>query len=201
VARNSRSTRIKGAPFRKLTISSEAYPVLCGSAFKNKGVQPMLDAVIDYLPSPLGCASCRRAMPLARRTRRSSAILRPTRPFAAALAFKGRHAPVLRQSSPMSACTRAKVDSGAQVINATKGQERSGWGKLFQMHSNKENPVETASARPHLRGDRPEGHHHPVTPLSDSNNQVRAWSRLTFPDPVIEVAHRAQGPRSDQRRS
>src|SRR6185437_11139692 len=43
---------IKGA-VRKLTISSEAYPVLCGSAFKNKGVQPMLDAVIDYLPSPL----------------------------------------------------------------------------------------------------------------------------------------------------
>ena len=43
---------IKGA-LRKLTISSQAYPVLCGSAFKNKGVQPMLDAVIDYLPSPL----------------------------------------------------------------------------------------------------------------------------------------------------
>ena len=43
---------IKGA-IRKLTINSEIYPVLCGSAFKNKGVQPMLDAVIDYLPSPL----------------------------------------------------------------------------------------------------------------------------------------------------
>src|SRR3712207_7010725 len=43
---------IKGG-LRKLTISSEAYLVLCGSAFKNKGVQPMLDAVIDYLPSPL----------------------------------------------------------------------------------------------------------------------------------------------------
>jgi len=41
------------AGIRQLTVSSEAYPVLCGSAFKNKGVQPMLDAVVDYLPSPL----------------------------------------------------------------------------------------------------------------------------------------------------
>ena len=52
-----------------------------------------------------------------------------------------------------------KVDSGAQVINATKGKKER-LGKLFQMHSNKENPVETAVGRPHLRGDRPEGHHH-----------------------------------------
>ena len=47
---------IKGA-IRKLTVNSELYPVLCGSAFKNKGVQPMLDAVIDYLPSPLDVES------------------------------------------------------------------------------------------------------------------------------------------------
>ena len=51
------------------------------------------------------------------------------------------------------------VESGSQVINATKGKKER-LGKLFQMHSNKENPVERASRRAHLRGDRPQGHHH-----------------------------------------
>ena len=51
---------IKGA-IRKMTVNSELYPVLCGSAFKNKGVQPMLDAVIDYLPSPLDIGEAVRA--------------------------------------------------------------------------------------------------------------------------------------------
>ena len=67
---------IKGA-IRKLTINSEAYPVLCGSAFKNKGVQPMLDAVIDYLPSPLDVPPLSGMRP-ARKTSRSSASRRPT---------------------------------------------------------------------------------------------------------------------------
>ena len=57
------------AGIRKLTVTSELYPVLCGSAFKNRGVQPMLDAVVDYLPSPAGRARHDRAT--SRATRRS----------------------------------------------------------------------------------------------------------------------------------
>ena len=67
---------IKGA-LRKLTITSEAYPVLCGSAFKNKGVQPMLDAVVDYLPSPLDVPPA-TGHARARRTRSSSGSRRQT---------------------------------------------------------------------------------------------------------------------------
>ena len=70
---------IKGA-LRKLTISSEAYPVLCGSAFKNKGVQPMLDAVIDYLPSPLDMPPAIGHAP-GKEDERSCASRRPTSRF------------------------------------------------------------------------------------------------------------------------
>lgn len=65
------------AAIRKLTIASEIYPVLCGSAFKNKGVQPMLDAVVDYLPSPLDVPPATGHAP-ATRTKRSSGTRPPT---------------------------------------------------------------------------------------------------------------------------
>ena len=133
---------IKGA-IRKLTINSEIYPVLCGSAFKNKGVQPMLDAV-DRLPAvAAGRAGGRAATPPARRTRRSSASRSTDEPFSA-LAFKVATHPFFGKLTYVRVYS-GKVDSGAQVINATKGKKER-LGKLFQMHSNKENPVETASA-------------------------------------------------------
>ena len=130
---------IKGA-IRKLTVNSEIYPVLCGSAFKNKGVQPMLDAVIDYLPSPLDVESVTGTCPGKEDV---EVIRKPStdEPFSA-LAFKVATHPFFGKLTYVRVYS-GKVDSGAQVINATKGKKER-LGKLFQMHSNKENPVETA---------------------------------------------------------
>jgi elongation factor G len=172
---------IKGA-IRKLTINSEIYPVLCGSAFKNKGVQPMLDAVVDYLPSPLDVPPAVGHAP----GREDEEVVRHANtddPFAA-LAFKIASHPFFGKLTYIRVYSGA-VDSGSQVINATKGKKER-LGKLFQMHSNKENPVEKASA----------GHIYAVIglkdtttgdTLSDPNHQVVLES-MTFPAPVIEVA-------------
>ena len=172
---------IKGA-LRKLTISSQAYLVLCGSAFKNKGVQPMLDAVIDYLPSPLDVPP---AVGHAPGKEDVEVIRKPSvdEPFSA-LAFKVATHPFFGKLTYVRVYSGV-VESGSQVINATKGKKER-LGKLFQMHSNKENPVEKASA----------GHIYAVIGLKDTttgdtlcdpNDQVVLES-MTFPDPVIEVA-------------
>ncbi|OLP01763.1 translation elongation factor G [Mycolicibacterium porcinum] len=172
---------IKGA-IRKLTVSSELYPVLCGSAFKNKGVQPMLDAVIDYLPSPLDVESVKGHVP----GKEDEEVLRKPsvdEPFAA-LAFKIAVHPFFGKLTYVRVYS-GKVESGAQVINATKGKKER-LGKLFQMHANKENPVESASA----------GHIYAVIGLKDTTtgdtlcdpNQQVVLESMTFPDPVIEVA-------------
>ncbi|WP_454788653.1 elongation factor G [Mycolicibacterium lutetiense] len=172
---------IKGA-IRKLTVNSELYPVLCGSAFKNKGVQPMLDAVIDYLPSPLDVESVKGHVP----GKEDEEILRKPstdEPFAA-LAFKIAVHPFFGKLTYVRVYS-GKVESGAQVINATKGKKER-LGKLFQMHANKENPVESASA----------GHIYAVIGLKDTTtgdtlcdpNQQVVLESMTFPDPVIEVA-------------
>ncbi|MBF6342237.1 elongation factor G [Nocardia cyriacigeorgica] len=172
---------IKSA-IRKMTVSSELYPVLCGSAFKNKGVQPMLDAVVDYLPSPLDVESVQGHVPGNEEeviSRKPSA----DEPFAA-LAFKIAVHPFFGKLTYIRVYS-GKVDSGAQVINATKGKKER-LGKLFQMHSNKENPVPVVSA----------GHIYAVIGLKDTttgdtlcdpNNQIVLES-MTFPDPVIEVS-------------
>ncbi|KZM70677.1 elongation factor G [Nocardia terpenica] len=172
---------IKGA-IRKLTVNSELYPVLCGSAFKNKGVQPMLDAVIDYLPNPLDDGGTDGHVP----NKEDEIIHRDadvTAPFAA-LAFKVATHPFFGKLTYIRVYS-GKVDSGAQVINSTKGKKER-LGKLFQMHSNKENPVTEAQA----------GHIYAVIGLKDTTtgdtlcdpqSQIVLES-MTFPDPVIEVA-------------
>ena len=170
------------AAIRKLTINSEAYPVLCGSAFKNKGVQPMLDAVIDYLPSPLDVPPAVGHVP----GKEDEEVTRKPstdEPFSA-LAFKVASHPFFGKLTYVRVYS-GTIESGHQVINATKGKKER-LGKLFQMHSNKENPVERASA----------GHIYAVIglkdtttgdTLSDINDQIVLES-MSFPDPVIEVA-------------
>jgi elongation factor G len=172
---------IKGA-IRKLTISSQLYPVLCGSAFKNKGVQPMLDAVIDYLPSPLDVPSIVGSDP---RDEEKKITREPKAdgPFSA-LAFKVMTHPFFGRLTYIRVYS-GKCDSGAQVINSTKDRKER-IGKMFQMHANKENPVDFATA----------GHIYAVIGLKDTttgdtlcdpDNQVVLES-MTFPKPVISVA-------------
>ena len=172
---------IKGA-IRKLTVTSQLYPVLCGSAFKNKGVQPMLDAVIDYLPSPLDVPAVeghdvRDEEKIIRREPKS------TEPFAA-LAFKVMTHPFFGRLTYIRVYS-GQASQGDQVLNATKDRNER-IGKLFQMHANKENPVETVTA----------GHIYAAIGLKDTTtgdtlcdkaNPVVLES-MTFPEPVISVA-------------
>ncbi|MFF2053040.1 elongation factor G [Leifsonia sp. NPDC058194] len=172
---------IKGA-IRKLTVNSEIYPVLCGSAFKNRGVQPMLDAVIDYLPSPLDVPAIEAHDP----RDEEKVILRhadATEPFSA-LAFKVAVHPFFGRLTYVRVYS-GRVDSGAAVVNSTKGKKER-IGKIFQMHANKENPVDFVTA----------GNIYAVIGLKDTttgdtlcdpDNQVVLES-MTFPEPVIEVA-------------
>ena len=172
---------IKGA-IRKMTVTSQLYPVLCGSAFKNKGVQPMLDAVIDYLPSPLDVPAVeghdvRDEEKIVRREPKS------TEPFAA-LAFKVMTHPFFGRLTYIRVYS-GQASQGDQVLNATKDRNER-IGKLFQMHANKENPVDTVTA----------GHIYAAIGLKDTTtgdtlcdkaNPVVLES-MTFPEPVISVA-------------
>jgi elongation factor G len=170
------------AGIRALTISSQVYPVLCGTAFKNKGVQPMLDAVIAYLPSPVDVP------PMVGHDVRNEEIEIVRKPDASepfsALAFKVAAHPFFGKLTYVRVYS-GHVASGSTVVNATKGKKER-IGKLFQMHSNKENPVEAATA----------GHIYAMIGLKDTttgdtlcdpNEQILLES-MTFPDPVIEVA-------------
>ncbi|KGM14566.1 elongation factor G [Cellulomonas bogoriensis] len=170
------------AGIRKLTVSSEAYPVFCGSAFKNKGVQPMLDAVIDYLPTPLDVASV-SGHAVGNEDEVITRDPSTSEPFSA-LAFKVATHPFFGKLTYVRVYS-GKVPSGAQVVNSTKGKKER-IGKLFQMHSNKENPVEEAIA----------GHIYAFIGLKDVTTgdtlcdpakQVVLES-MTFPEPVIDVA-------------
>ncbi|WP_349898765.1 elongation factor G [Parafrigoribacterium soli] len=170
------------AGIRKLTVASEIYPVLCGSAFKNRGVQPMLDAVIDYLPNPLDVPAIQGTDP---RDEEKVIERHPDakEPFAA-LAFKVAVHPFFGRLTYIRVYS-GHLDSGGAVTNSTKGKKER-IGKIFQMYANKENPVDSVTA----------GHIYAVIGLKDtttgdtlcdSNNQVVLES-MTFPEPVIEVA-------------
>jgi elongation factor G len=170
------------AGIRKLTVAGDAFPVLCGSAFKNKGVQPMLDAVIDYLPSPLDVPSIDgHAVGDAEKVVERHADA--SEPFSA-LAFKVATHPFFGKLFYVRVYS-GKVASGAQVYNATK-EKKERIGKMFQMHSNKENPVEEASA----------GHIYAFIGLKDVTTgdtlsdpaQPVVLESMDFPEPVISVA-------------
>jgi len=172
---------IKGA-IRKLTVTSTLYPILCGSAFKNKGVQPMLDAVIDYLPSPLDVPAVeghdvRDEEKIVKREPKS------TEPFAA-LAFKVMTHPFFGRLTYIRVYSGA-ANQGDQVLNSTKDKKER-IGKLFQMHANKENPVESVTA----------GHIYAAIGLKDTTTgdtlcdiaSPVVLESMTFPKPVISVA-------------
>jgi elongation factor G len=166
---------------RAVTVTGEAYPVICGSAFKNKGVQPMLDAVIAYLPAPTDVPPVNGVLldgetPVQRHATTDE-------PFSA-LAFKIAAHPFYGKLTYVRVYS-GKLAQGAQIINSTKDRKER-IGKLLQMHSNKENPVDEARA----------GHIYAVVGLKDTTtgdtlcdpqNPVILES-MTFPEPVISVA-------------
>ncbi len=170
------------AGIRKLTVSDEAYPVFCGSAFKNRGIQPILDAIVDYLPSPLDVPPMHGTDPkdeTIELTRKPSV----DEPFSA-LAFKIASHPFFGTLTFIRVYS-GRLESGAQILNSTKGK-RERIGKMFQMHANKEQPVEEVVA----------GHIYAVIGLKDTTTGDTLCAAdapiilesMTFPEPVIFVA-------------
>ena len=167
---------------RKGTIGSKFVPVLCGSAFKNKGVQPMLDAVVDFLPSPLDVPAIKGI----KYQKEDEAITRKssdTEPFSA-LAFKIMNDPFVGSLTFMRVYS-GKIEAGSSVLNSVK-DKRERFGRMLQMHSNSREDIKTAYAgdiiavaglKDTTTGDT----------LCDSEDAV-ILERMEFPDPVIEVA-------------
>ncbi|MGW0037674.1 elongation factor G [Gordonia sp. NPDC003376] len=170
------------AAIRKLTIAREYYPVICGSAFKNKGVQPMLDAIIAYLPSPLDVPSV-EGHAVGNEEEALSRKPSADEPFSA-LAFKIAAHPFFGKLTFVRVYS-GHITAGTQVLNATKGKKER-IGKLFQMHANKEMPVEDATA----------GHIYAMIGLKDTTtgdtlcdpSAPIVLESMSFPDPVINVS-------------
>ncbi|PLA14988.1 elongation factor G [Corynebacterium riegelii] len=171
---------IKGA-IRKLTVNSEIYPVFCGTAYRNKGIEPVLDAVVDYLPSPLDIGEVRGTSV----DGSEDLVRKPSvdEPFSA-LAFKIAVHPFFGKLTYVRVYSGQAIP-GEQMLNSTKSKKER-VGKLFQMHANKENPVEHADAgniyafiglKETTTGDTLCNPDHPIILES-----------MDFPDPVIQVA-------------
>ena len=167
---------------RQGTINSKFVPIMCGSSFKNKGVQPMLDAVVDYLPSPLDVPAIKGV----KYGSEDQAIVRESsdsEPFSA-LAFKIANDPFVGSLTFMRIYS-GSIEAGSSVLNSVKNKKER-FGRMLQMHSNSREDIKHAYAgdiiavaglKDTTTGDT----------LCDSNNAV-ILERMEFPDPVIEVA-------------
>jgi elongation factor G len=166
---------------RKATINVEFYPVLAGSAFKNKGVQLLLDAVIDYLPSPVDIPAIKGINPDTDEEveRRAS----DTEPFSA-LAFKVMTDPYVGRLTFVRVYSGV-LSSGSYVMNATKGK-RERVGRILQMHANSRSEISAVYA----------GDIAAVVGLKDSTTgdtlsdekHLAILESMEFPEPVIQVA-------------
>ena len=166
---------------RRGTLSGAFVPVLCGSAFKNKGVQPLLDAVVDYMPSPLDIGATNGLLPDSdEQVERAPS---DEAPFSA-LAFKVMNDPFVGTLT-FARIYSGVLESGATVINTVKGN-RERIGRMLLMHSNSREEIKEAHAgdivalvglKSTTTGDT----------LCTPQDQV-ILERMEFPDPVIEVA-------------
>ena len=168
------------AAIRRATINVELFPVLCGSAFKNKGVQLMLDAVIDYLPAPTDIPSIKGTLEDGTEVERHAA---DEEPFAA-LAFKVMTDPFVGKLTFFRVYSGV-LSSGTYVLNSTKGK-RERVGRLLQMHANSRNEITECCAgdiaaavglKDTTTGDT----------LCDPDNVVILES-MVFPEPVISLS-------------
>ena len=167
---------------RTVTLGNHAVPILCGSAFKNKGVQPMLDAVVDYLPSPLDIPPTMGTVP----RKEGVEVERPaddSAPFSA-LAFKIMTDPYVGKLTYLRVYS-GTLTKGSGVVNSTKDRKER-IGRILQMHANSREDLDAMFAgdivaavglKQTTTGDT----------LCDPDDQVILES-LTFPEPVIHVA-------------
>ncbi|KAJ1379630.1 Tr-type G domain, conserved site [Sesbania bispinosa] len=167
---------------RKGTISASFVPVLCGSAFKNKGVQPLLDAVVDYLPSPLDLPPMKGSDP-ENPEATVERVASDDEPFSG-LAFKIMSDPFVGSLTFVRVYS-GKLTAGSYVLNANKGKKER-IGRLLEMHANSREDVKVA-----LTGDiiALAGLKDTITgeTLCDPDSPVML-ERMDFPDPVIKVA-------------
>jgi len=165
---------------RKGTLEMKITPVLCGSAFKNKGVQLLLDAIVDYLPSPLDIPPVKGKTPDGKEEIRKAS---DDEPFSA-LAFKVMTDPYVGQLTYLRVYSGV-MTAGSYVYNATKGKKER-IGRLLKMHANKREEIKEVRAgdiaaavglKYTLTGDT----------LCDENNPI-ILEAMEFPEPVISIA-------------
>jgi elongation factor G len=170
------------AAIRRATIASSITPVLCGTAFKNKGVQPMLDAIVAYLPSPLDIPSI-KGHAVGKEDQVVERHADPTEPLSA-LAFKIMSDPHLGKLTYIRIYS-GTLETGTQVLNSIKGRKER-IGKIYQMHANKREERPSAIA----------GMIVAVMGLKDTTtgdtlcaqDKPVVLESMTFPAPVINVA-------------
>ena len=170
------------AGIRKATINLAICPVLCGSAFKNKGVQPLLDAVVDYLPSPIDIPAMVGRDP----DDEEKEIVCECDPKAplAALAFKLMSDPFIGHLTFLRIYS-GRIESGMTVLNSNTGKKER-IGRLLKMHANKREEIKDADA-----GDIVAAVGMKITSTGDTlcaENRPVALESLNIPEPVIEVA-------------
>jgi len=166
---------------RAATVSGHLIPVLCGSALRNKGVQPLLDAVVDYLPSPADVPPIEGENPKSGRTELRSA--QPQEPFSA-LVFKVFSNPFVGHLSYLR-CYSGRAKKGDTVLNATAGR-RERLGRILRVHANRTEDIDQVSAgeivavaglKESTTGDTLCNPAHPIV-----------LERISFPEPVISMA-------------
>ncbi|WP_028654595.1 elongation factor G [Nocardioides sp. J54] len=173
------------AAIRRATLADKVNPILTGTAFKNKGVQPLLDAIVDYLPSPLDVDAIVGHKPGAEETEENEIVRKPSadEPLSA-LAFKIAADPHLGKLTFVRVYS-GKLEAGGTVLNSSNGRKER-IGKVYQMHANKREEIASVGAGQIVAvmglKDTRTGH-----TLSDPTKPVVLES-MTFPAPVISVA-------------
>ncbi|MBO4503634.1 MAG: elongation factor G [Bacteroidales bacterium] len=170
---------------RKATLERKIQPVLCGSSFKNKGVQKLLDAIVSFLPSPMDMPAINGINP--KNGEQDTRPMDPTAPFAA-LAFKIATDPYVGKLTFIKVYS-GELKSGETVYNVSTGK-RERVAKILQMHSNKQQPLESVTAGNivALVGMK---EIHTGDSLTDERHPI-VLENIVFPEPVIQIAIEAK---------